>query len=200
MNMNSELKTVGERIKYLREKKGESQEKLGEAIGLSQNSISKLEKGETQLTLENQYSIAKHFNVSHDYICTGKDNDSILMLLEKYVSLKYVSTSDGLENMDYPLLSINKIYFDYLVRTAKAKSDHYMPNDVRNLWIEKEINNFYDLNKNNKFSESETVVPLPQQLIYPDDAKINWKQTDLLREMNKQLLDSSSKEHKSKGE
>ena len=63
MNITNEPKTVGERIKYLREKKGESQEKLGEAIGLSQNSISKLEKGETQLTLENQINIAKHFNV-----------------------------------------------------------------------------------------------------------------------------------------
>ena len=65
--------TVGERIKYLREKKGESQKKLGEAIGLSQNSISKLEKGETQLTLENQRNLVKHFNVSHDYLISGKD-------------------------------------------------------------------------------------------------------------------------------
>ena len=85
MNNKETPKTVGERIKYLREKKQESQEKLGEAIGLSQNSISKLEKGETQLTLENQYSLAKHFNVSHDYLITGKDNDSLLILDRKSV-------------------------------------------------------------------------------------------------------------------
>ncbi|MBV7273752.1 helix-turn-helix transcriptional regulator [Clostridiaceae bacterium UIB06] len=194
MDNNFEPKTVGERIKYLREKKGESQEKLGEAIGLSQNSISKIEKGETQLTLENQCSIAEHFNVSHDYICTGKDNDSILALLEKYIFLKYIHYSSGNENIDYPVLSIDKVYFDYLVRTAKAKSDRYMPEDVRELWIEREIKNFYDSNKENTFSESETVVPLPQQLIYPDEQKDDWKQSDLLREINKQLLDSSAKD------
>ena len=57
MSNATEPKTVGERIKYLREKNKESQEKLGEAIGLSQNSISKLEKGETQLTLENHIQL-----------------------------------------------------------------------------------------------------------------------------------------------
>lgn len=82
-------KTVGARIKYLREKKGESQEILGKAIGLSQNSISKLEKGETQLTLENQYSLVKHFNVSHDYLISGKNENSLLVLLEKYISMNY---------------------------------------------------------------------------------------------------------------
>ena len=45
MSDGKKTETVSEGIKYLREKKQESQEKLGEAIGLSQNSISKLEKG-----------------------------------------------------------------------------------------------------------------------------------------------------------
>lgn len=106
MSDGKKPETVGERIKYLREKKQESQEKLGEAIGLSQNSISKLEKGETQLTLENQYSLAKHFNVSHDYLITGKDNDSLLMLLEKYISLDYSTISEGESILDLSLIHI----------------------------------------------------------------------------------------------
>ncbi|MDF2521752.1 MAG: response transcriptional repressor, RecA-mediated autopeptidase [Clostridia bacterium] len=192
MNNENELKTVGERIKFLREKKGISQEKLGDAIGLSQNSISKLEKGDTQLTLDNQLRLAEYFNVSHDYLCTGKDSDSILNLLEKYVSLKYANLSDGLESFNYPVLEINKVFFDYLIRSARAQNEKYMDDDVREIWVEKEINNFYERNKNNSFTESESVVPLPQQLIYPDEHKSEWKQTDLLREMNKQLLDSSN--------
>ncbi|MGO1041099.1 helix-turn-helix domain-containing protein [Clostridioides difficile] len=188
MNITNEPKKVGERIKYLREKKGESQEKLGEAIGLSQNSISKLEKGETQLTLENQINIAKHFNVSHDYLCIGVRNDSILTLLEKYVSLKYENISDGLESFDYPVLQINKVFFDYLVSSARAYNLKGIPDDVREMWIKKVTNTFYEYNKKNCFNESETVIPLPQQLFYADEQENDWKQTDLLREMNKQLL------------
>lgn len=191
--------TVGKRIKLLREKKGESQKELGEAIGLSQNSISKLEKGKTELTLENQYSIAEHFNVSHDYICTGKDSDSILALLEKYISLKYQPLSNGDGNLLYPVLNIDKSLFNYLIRTSRAKSDAYIPDEVRDLWIEQEIKNFNKLNKDNCFTEKETVVPLPQQLIYPDDNKSNWKQSDLLREMNNILL-SSITQNEDKGE
>lgn len=192
MNKKETPKTVGERIKYLREKKQESQEKLGEAIGLSQNSISKLEKGETQLTLENQYSLAKHFNVSHDYLITGKDNDSLLILLEKYVSLDYSTISEGETTLECPILKIDKVLFNYLMRTAKARHDKYIPEDIKQAWIEREIISFYKLNETNQFNESEEVVPVPEKLIYPDENKSEWKQSDLLREMNKELLDNSN--------
>lgn len=188
--------TVGERIKYLREKKGESQEKLGEAIGLSQNSISKLEKGETQLTLENQCSLVKHFNVSHDYLISGKDEGSILNLLERYISMDYASISDGTNNFSCPVLHINKILFNYLMRTSKAKSDRYIPEDIKRTWIDKEIDIFYKSNEHNSFQESEQVVPLPEQLIYPDEKKNGWQQADLIRELNKYLLESSNNNNK----
>ena len=195
------MKSIGERIKQLREKKGESQTKLGEIIGLSQNAISKIEKGDTQLTLENQFSIAEHFNVSHDYLCTGKDNDSILKLLEKYISLKYQNISNGeKEKFLYPVLSINKVYFDYLVKIANAKRVSDMPDDIRELWVEKEETVFYTHNKKNDFSVSESIVPLPQSLIYPDDEKAEWKQSDLLREMNNLLLENAKSTNNNEGE
>lgn len=200
MSEGKKPETVGERIKYLREKKQESQEKLGEAIGLSQNSISKLEKGETQLTLENQYSLAKHFNVSHDYLITGKDNDSLLMLLEKYISLDYSTISEGESILDCPILKINKTLFDYLMRTAKARHDKYIPDDIKEAWIKREIDSFYESNENNQFTESAKVVPVPEKLVYPDESKSNWKQTDLLREMNRELLDSSNINFNRKGD
>lgn len=192
MNKTSTPKTVGERIKYLREKNRESQEKLGEAIGLSQNSISKLEKGETQLTLENQCSLVKHFNVSHDYLISGKDNDSMLALLERYVSLDYSSISEGDTTLECPVLRIDKVLFNYLMRIARAKQDKYLPDDLKQAWIEREISYFYEQNEKNKFDESEKIIPVPEKLIYPDENKDSWKQSDLLREMNKELLDSSN--------
>lgn len=192
MSNQESPKTVGERIKYLREKNKESQEKLGDAIGLSQNSISKLEKGETQLTLENQCSLTKHFNVSHDYLITGEDNDSMLVLLEKYVSLDYSTISDGEISLECPVLKINRVLFNYLMRTAKAKHDRYIPDDIKQAWIEREINSFYESNENNSFTESENIIPVPQNLIYSDYNKSDWKQSDLLREMNRQLLQNSN--------
>lgn len=192
---NNEPILVGERIKNLRESKGESQEKLGEAVGLSQNSISKLEKGITNLTLENLCNMAEHFNVSIDYICTGKNSDSILMLLEKYISLNYTELSEGKDiHLKYPVISIRKYFFDYLMRKATAQKDKYLPNDVKEIWIEKETKRFYEQDNKESFTEVTSVVPVPPQLIYPDNNKNDWKQSDLLRELNKYLMDNTNNE------
>lgn len=190
---------VGKRLKTLRENKGESQEKLGTIFHVSQKAISNYEKGITPLPIELQIKYAEHFNVSHDYLCTGRSSDSILKLLEKYVSLNYQSMSNGNNKYLYPVLSINQVYFKYLVRTAKAKSDNYMRDEIRMLSIETEESEFYASNKNNDFSVSESVVPVPQNLIYPDDNKTDWNQNDLLREMNNILLTISAPD-KDKGE
>lgn len=192
---NNEPISVGERIKNLREEKGESQEKLGEAVGLSQNSISKLEKGMTNLTLENLCNMAEHFNVSIDYICTGKNSDSILMLLEKYISLNFSELSEGEDiHLKYPVIRIRKYFFNYLMRKATAQKDKYLPNDVKEMWIEKETKSFYEQDKEDTLAETASVVPVPPQLIYPDDSKNDWKQSDLLRELNKYLMENPNNE------
>ena len=192
---NNKPISVGERIKNLREEKGESQEKLGEAVGLSQNSISKLEKGMTNLTLENLCNMAEHFNVSIDYICTGKNSDSILMLLEKYISLDFSELSEGEDiHLKYPVIRIRKYFFNYLMRKATAQKDKYLPNDVKEMWIEKETKSFYEQDKEDTLAETTSVVPVPPQLIYPDDSKNDWKQSDLLRELNKYLMENPNNE------
>lgn len=84
-----------------------------------------------------------------------------------------------------------KVYFNYLMRIARAKQDKYLPNDLKQAWIEREISNFYELNEKNNFIESEKIIPVPEKLIYPDKTKDSWKQSDLLQELNKELLDSS---------
>lgn len=188
MNIEKENKEIGKRIKLLREKKGESQEELGKAIGLSQNSISKIERGEVALTLENQLNIVAHYNTSHDYLCTGKNTDSFLNILNKYVSLKYEKLSIGSESFICPVLKINNIFYDYLIHSARAQDIQDMPDDIREMWLKKEVDNFYKRNKKNSFKEFKSVVPLPEQLINPDDSKSEWKQTDLLRELNNYLL------------
>lgn len=66
--------------------------------------------------------------------------------------------------------------------------------------VEREIDSFYESNENNQFTESAKVVPVPEKLVYPDESKSNWKQTDLLREMNRELLDSSNINFNRKGD
>ena len=55
------------------------------------------------------------------------------------------------------------------------------------MWLERAIKKFYDDIKSNKQSFIE-LIPLPEQMIYPDDNKSDWKQSDLLREINVELM------------
>lgn len=182
-------KEIGKRIKNLRKEKGESQEDLGKILGVCQNSISKLERGESSLSLETQYKIAEHFNVSHDFICTGVDDNSILKLLNQNFYIEYkAELSYGKMHYCYPVLKINKIFFAYLHEIAKIeleKKQHNLPDDVSNLWIDNIVNKFYEKYKKNKKDKEKQYIeffPLIKEFIYPDGEKKDWNQTDLLRE------------------
>lgn len=67
---------IGERIKELREQAGEKQEEFGEMIFLLQNDISLsdislysiYEDGRIKPTVDTIAAIAKHYNVSADYL------------------------------------------------------------------------------------------------------------------------------------
>lgn len=44
----------------------------------------------------------------------------------------------------------------------------------------------------NELQEYVSVIPLPENLIFPDDNKNEWKQTDLLREMEHHIKSTIS--------
>lgn len=191
MNKGYDNKTIGERIKDLRKKNKMTQVQLANILDLSQNSIAKIENDKATLVLDHQLNLAKYFNVSHDYLITGLSTDSILSLLEQYVSLDYIRHSLGEDTSDIPVLKINEAFFHYLATTSSVKNNKNVPENIKNLWIEQEILSFYKKNVKNNFSSSKEVVPVPPNLIYPDDNKENWKQHDLLRALNKWLTNSS---------
>lgn len=190
-----DYKAVGERIKSLRKENDETQDDLGKIIGLSQNSISKLESGRTPLALEYQARLANHYNVSHDYLVTGTSIGSILTFLEQYISLDFVPHSVGENHFKYPVLKINKVFFNYLTAMAYAKDTKNIPEKVQKQWIDEVIQLFIKNNVNNDIKSVEEIVPVPKELIYPDDNKDDWKQADLLREMDR-LFSSSSYNNK----
>lgn len=187
MNFDDTVKEIGKRVRILREKSGETQEILGNVLGRSQNTISKIERGEVTLTLENLFIIAEHYNVSFDYLCTGNDINSFLDTLQKYVSLQFFQISES-ETISYPVLIFNPNFYEYLIHSARAKNTPNLPDNIRAKWLDQEVDNFYKRNKddtnNNVFNNFIPVVPLPKALIESGSLDNEWTLTKLLKEIN----------------
>ena len=64
---------IGKRIKELRLEKGLSQQKFGERLSVSQDTVSLWEKGKSVPTTEFLIAIATNFEISIDYILGLKD-------------------------------------------------------------------------------------------------------------------------------
>ena len=61
------------RVRELRNEKGFSQEELAGRINVSQQTISRIEKGETQIPVDILVHLSKMFHVSADYILKLSD-------------------------------------------------------------------------------------------------------------------------------
>lgn len=67
------MKKFGALIKGLRNERGLSQEKVGEAIGLTQKAISKLERGDSKIPLSDTlHRLANYFQVDAGDLLRGK--------------------------------------------------------------------------------------------------------------------------------
>ncbi len=62
------MQKIGQRIKEIRTENGLSQQKFGEALFVSQDTVSLWEKGKSVPTTEFLIEIATQFHVSADYI------------------------------------------------------------------------------------------------------------------------------------
>lgn len=176
-------KSIGARIKELRKKYNETQEELGEIINFSQTAISKIESGDTKkLQIENLVKIAEHYKVTCDYLCCGKGN-TLLELLESFVSLRKGNVSDEISSYKYPCFEIDQVFFDYLTSTENAKNALNIPPDIKEQWISKEKEKFHKRTMKEDHTKV-SFVPVPVNLIYPDDKKEDWRQKDLIREIN----------------
>lgn len=78
MKVRPESLEIGKRIKKCRKNLGMTQEKLEEVSGVSQNHISSLERGVSQLGLDALMKLAPALQVSMEYLLTGKESESRL--------------------------------------------------------------------------------------------------------------------------
>jgi transcriptional regulator with XRE-family HTH domain len=69
---------TGERIKKLRKSKGWNQSELGKKVGLTYGGISGIEENKSNPKLNVLIKISELFNVSTDYLLTGKEESRLL--------------------------------------------------------------------------------------------------------------------------
>lgn len=67
--------TIGERIKELRKNKNISQDQFADDINVSRQSVSNWEKDIVSPDIESVKMICDYFNVSMDYLITGKEDN-----------------------------------------------------------------------------------------------------------------------------
>lgn len=63
--------TQGERVRDIRKSLGLTLEKFGEAVGVKKTAISKIEKGENNLTEQMTKAICREFDVDYIWLTTG---------------------------------------------------------------------------------------------------------------------------------
>lgn len=81
--------TIGSRIKDLRKKRGLNQTELGKLFNLNYGAISAIESGRSTPTTELIINLSKLFDVSTDYLLTGKEESSTISSDEQEVIKLY---------------------------------------------------------------------------------------------------------------
>lgn len=92
---NSLQKEIGEKIKYLRTRKGISMRELGDNLGVSHAHISKLESGINSPSVDLLEKLSEFFNIDVSYFFARKDEDEILF--ERDLSLEHLKDKYNLE-------------------------------------------------------------------------------------------------------
>lgn len=127
--------TVGERIKAARKSLGLTLEEFGKKLGVGKTAISKLEKGERNLTDQMLLSIHREFNVREEWL-----RDGIGEMFEPAASdeLDALAKEYGLSEGEKILIehyvkldeSSRRAVIDFIVDTASALSGGHPFKDV----------------------------------------------------------------------
>ena len=91
------MKNIGNKIREIREKKGETLRLTAESINVSHAHLSKIENGKNMPSLEVLEKLAKHFDVSMGYFF-GEEKDIEELKTEK--NLEFINDIDLLSVVD----------------------------------------------------------------------------------------------------
>ncbi len=145
------LEEFGKRIIYLREIHGKSQEEICSELGVTQQTLSRYEKGQRQANLDFVVRAAKYFNVSADYLLCLSDtpsiDENIQMICEstglcetaidnlKFIKKNLFNTSNLLISNGI-FVEIAQRLYNYIVQCAKIR---YYEN------IQKKIDSYFNI-------------------------------------------------------
>lgn len=165
MSINSSPDAIGTRIKELRGNNGENQQDLAKAINSTQNNVSKMEIGKSQ-TLSNLINIAKHYNVSLDYLCLGKEGIDFFDTLSKYIhyDIRKISIASETTHL-IPYMELNNSLYKCLRQLALANCNSEMPEEIKKLWIKDSINKFIDSTNSSTADTFIPFIPLSETIL-----------------------------------
>lgn len=104
---------IGQQIQDLREKKNMKQGVLAKLIGISSASMSAIENGKNKPTYENLIAISNIFEVSIDFLLTGKKQIDTLTEEEQQI-LEMIREDKELKTSIVAALNFKKKVIDYL--------------------------------------------------------------------------------------
>lgn len=125
---------LGEKLRKLREQKGQIQREVAEKIGVSQVVYNRYEKGERNPDFETLKKLADYFSVSTDYLLgrnlmaeaagASKKNDTEKLLNPLYPKTDIKKT---VENLLYALNGNDLVFFDEIILTPDQRKLLQLP-------------------------------------------------------------------------
>ena len=113
------------RIRTLRKDRNLNQDELGEKVGLSCRVISALERGESKPSAEDIIALSEFFEVSTDYLLTGKEEPTGISADEKEV-IEIMRGNDDFKKAVKQAASFQKKAVNYLGSYAAANQNAAM--------------------------------------------------------------------------
>lgn len=78
--------TAGERVKQIRKDNGLTLEKFGEKVGVTKQTISRIENGINSLTDQMVISICREFDINEEWLRAGEGEKEITLSKEEYIT------------------------------------------------------------------------------------------------------------------
>lgn len=119
LNKGGDYTTQGERVKELRKSLGLTLEKFGERLGVGKTAISKIEKGENNLSDQMSKSICREYGVNENWLLNGIDP---MFIESDSFSLDEFVRSRGATAIE---IEIVKTYFDLDPKIRHAALAHF---------------------------------------------------------------------------
>lgn len=120
---------MGERIKELRKNKGLNQSKLAKAVNSSTAMISVIEASKSKPTLELLTELSEFFQVSTDYLLTGKEGTNEISAEEREI-LDVLRKDEAMTNAMMEFARVKKKVISYLgdYTEINAQAQHFNRN------------------------------------------------------------------------